>query len=120
MKTIILVDDENINHILAKRILSGSYRLLSAYSGEEALRMLEEETADLLFMDILMPEMDGFETFGLMKERGSQAEVPVVFLTSKEDESMKARCLKAGAAAYITKPFVPDELKRTIRDILRE
>ena len=119
-KSILLVDDENINHILAKRILGGMYRLVSAYSGSEAVALAKQETPDLVLMDILMPETDGFETLRLMREQESLAGVPVVFLTSKEDDATKERCIEAGAKAFVTKPFVPGALKQTLRDILDE
>lgn len=120
--TILLVDDENINHILAKRILSGSYRLLSVYSGNEALRAVngtDGETPGLVLLDILMPEKDGLETFRDMKEIPALSGVPVVFLTSKEDEETKKQCLEAGADAFISKPFSPEVLKRTIERLLQ-
>ena len=120
MKTLLLVDDENINHILAKRILSGSYRLVSAFSAQEAHAFMETECPDLVLMDILMPGTDGFEAFRRMREDESLAAVPVVFLTSKEDAETKGRCLEAGARSYLTKPFSPAVLKQTIQDILHE
>ena len=118
MKTILLVDDENINHILGKRILGASYRMISAFSGDEALAMMEKDIPDLVLMDIMMPVTDGFKVFSLMKEREAVSGVPVVFLTSKEDEKTRDRCLEAGARDYITKPFVPDDLTKTVRDII--
>ena len=118
MKTILLVDDENINHILAKRILSDTYRLLTVWSGKEALSLLEKEKPDLVLMDIIMPELDGFETFRMMLEKEALADIPVVFLTSKEEEDVKEKCLAEGAKAYVTKPFSPKDLKQTIGDLL--
>ena len=118
MKTILLVDDENIHHILAKRIVRDSYELISAYSGEEALKKLGEGGIDLVLMDILMPKTDGFETFRRIREEDIAPGVPVIFLTAKEEEDMKARCLEAGATAYVTKPFSPNALLGTIREVL--
>ena len=120
MKKILLVDDENINHILARRILSADYQLVSAYAGEEALKCGEEEPFDLVLLDIVMPVTDGFETFRRMRQEPSWQGVPVIFLTAKEDPELKERCLQEGARAYITKPFSPAVLTQTIEDVLRE
>lgn len=118
MKTILLVDDENIHHILARRIMRDSYELKSAYSGEEALTMLKESTFDLVLLDILMPGTDGFETFRRMREEQIAPDVPVIFVTAKEDEALRTKCLEAGATAYVIKPFSPKGLLRTLQDVL--
>ena len=120
MKTILLVDDENINHILAKRIVRDVYRLESVYSGEEALQKLRQELPDLILMDIIMPGTDGFETFRQIKEDGICPDVPVIFVTAKEDDTLKETCLREGAKAYVTKPFSPSALLRTLQDVLHD
>lgn len=117
MKTILLVDDENINHILAKRILSGTYQLACVYSGDEAISYTGTQIPDLILMDIVMPGMDGFETYRVLRENEALKDVPVVFLTSKEDADLKERCLQAGAKAYVTKPFRPDALRKLIAEL---
>lgn len=120
MKTILLVDDENINHILAKRIMRDVFRLQSVYSGAEALQKLREQTVDLILMDIIMPEQDGFETFRSIREEGICPDVPVIFLTAKEDDALKEKCLQEGAKAYVTKPFSPTALLKTLQEVLHD
>ena len=120
MKTILLVDDENINHILAKRIMRDVFRLQSVYSGAEALKKLREQTVDLILMDIIMPEQDGFETFRKIREEGICPDVPVIFLTAKEDDALKEKCLQEGAKAYVTKPFSPTALLKTLQEVLHD
>ncbi|MBR0173430.1 MAG: response regulator [Lachnospiraceae bacterium] len=120
MKTILLVDDENINHILAKRIMRDVFRLESVYSGAEALKKLREQTVDLILMDIIMPEQDGFETFRNIREEGICPDVPVIFLTAKEDDALKEKCLQEGAKAYVTKPFSPTGLLKTLQEVLHD
>ena len=120
MKTILLVDDENINHILAKRIMRDVFRLQSVYSGAEALQKLREQTVDLILMDIIMPEQDGFETFRKIREEGICPDVPVIFVTAKEDDALKEKCLQEGAKAYVTKPFSPTALLKTLQEVLHD
>lgn len=120
MKTILLVDDENINHILAKRITRDVFRLESVYSGAEALKKLREQAVDLILMDIIMPEQDGFETFRKIREEGICPDVPVIFVTAKEDDALKEKCLQEGAKAYVTKPFSPTALLKTLQEVLHD
>ena len=120
MKTILLVDDENINHILAKRIVRDDFKLESVYSGAEALQKLREQTVDLILMDIIMPGQDGFETFRKIREEGICPDVPVIFVTAKEDDALKEKCLQEGAKAYVTKPFSPVALLKTLREVLHD
>lgn len=120
MKTILLIDDENINHILAKRIVRDVFKLESVYSGAEALKKLREKPVDLILMDIMMPEQDGFETFRIIREEGVCPDVPVIFLTAKEDDTLKEKCLQEGAKAYVTKPFSPSALLQTLQEELHD
>ena len=118
-KKILLVDDENIAHILTKRILSEEYTLESAYSGEEALRLMrEEELPDVVLLDVAMPGIDGFETFRRMKEDVAMRRVPVLFVTSKEDTELEEKCLAEGAADYVRKPFSPRVLFQRVRNTI--
>lgn len=116
---ILLVDDDNIAHIVTKRILSEDFRLQSAYSGEEALRMMEEgEVPVLVLMDVKMTGMDGFETFRKMRESETLRRIPVLFVTSKEDTELEEKCLEEGAADYVRKPFSPRVLYRRVRNTI--
>lgn len=117
-KTILLTDDDNIAHIVTKRILSESFRILSAYSAEEALRMMEQETPALVLMDVTMPGMDGFEAFRRMREQEKTRGIPVLFVTSKEDTELEERCLAEGAADYVRKPFSPRVLLRRVQNAI--
>ena len=96
------------------------FRLQSVYSGAEALKKLREQTVDLILMDIIMPEQDGFETFRKIREEGICPDVPVIFLTAKEDDALKEKCLQEGAKAYVTKPFSPTALLKTLQEVLHD
>ena len=116
MATVLLVDDENINHIIAKRILREESVLQSVFSGEDALKYLREgELPDLILMDIIMPGMNGLETYRAIKEEAAWKDIPLIFLTAKDDKETEAECLAEGARGFVSKPFFPEELLGMVR-----
>ncbi|MDD1652695.1 MAG: response regulator transcription factor [Methanomicrobiales archaeon] len=92
------------------------FRVVRAANGSEALEKASKEHPDLVLLDIMMPEMDGFETLQGLRETSS---VPVIFLTAKSEEVDRIKGLDLGADDYITKPFSPRELVSRIRAVLR-
>ena len=92
------------------------YRVSQASNGLEALNKVRDELPDLVILDVMMPELDGFETLRLLREVSS---VPVIMLTVKADEDDKVKGLGLGADDYVTKPFSPRELAQRVRAVLR-
>ena len=116
-KTILVVDDEpHMVEFIGMNLELEAVRVIRAANGYEALDKAARDTPDLVILDIMMPDMDGFET--LQKLRQNSA-VPVIFLTAKNDEVDRIRGLDLGADDYITKPFSPRELVSRIRAVLR-
>lgn len=118
MKKILIVDDDNMNCILAKHALMQEYELAMAYSGTEALEYLAGEVPDLILMDIEMPEMDGKEAVKRIKEKDEWKSIPLVFLTADSNPMTEAECLSFGADDFITKPFVPNVMRSRVGKIL--
>ena len=119
VKKIMIVDD-NPDIILSIKngleVVAGDYEVIGVESGEKCLELLETETPDLILLDIMMPEMSGWETFDKLKENASWGKIPVVFLTARTDKVAK----NAGGFLgddYIEKPFEIAELKRRIDEI---
>ena len=118
-KKIIVVDDNPDIIISIKsglEVLAGDYEIIGVESGEKCLELLEKDTPDLILLDIMMPEMSGWETFDKLKENASWGKIPVVFLTARTDKVAK----NAGGFLgddYIEKPFEIAELKRRIDEI---
>ena len=119
VKKIMIVDD-NPDIILSIKngleVVAGDYEIIGVESGEKCLELLETETPDLILLDIMMPEMSGWETFDKLKENASWGKIPVVFLTARTDKVAK----NAGGFLgddYIEKPFEIAELKRRIDEI---
>lgn len=118
MKKILLVDDDNMNCILAKHALLKEYQVVVTNSGKEAMEYLETEIPDLILMDIEMPEMDGKEVVKRIKQHVEWMHIPVIFLTADSNPMTEAECLSFGADDFITKPFVPDVMRSRVGKIL--
>ena len=108
--TVLVVDDDGANLMLAQKILGKDYRMAAANSGANALRYLEKNQPDLILMDIKMPEMDGFQAVAQLKVDARYRAIPVIFLTADKDSETEKRCFQAGAVDFVTKPFIPDIL----------
>lgn len=106
MYHILIVDDDKLNLTVAKNALSGTYKVTAVISGEQALHFLQNNTCDLILLDINMPEMNGFEVMAKIRENPENADIPIIFLTADSDPAIESRCLKEGAMDFISKPFV--------------
>ena len=106
-KVLICDDEKDIVAALKIYLESEGYETLCAYDGAQALRMLEEQGADLVLLDIMMPQVDGIETLAGIRQRSN---VPVIMLTAKSEDTDKVLGLNVGADDYITKPFRLREL----------
>ena len=118
LPTLLLVDDEEeILHFLA-RILCAKYTILKAVNGEEALKILDAETVQLVVTDVMMPIMDGFELCKKIKSNFEHSHIPVILLTAKNSIQSKVEGLDLGADAYIEKPFSKEHLQAQIASLL--
>jgi two-component system KDP operon response regulator KdpE len=116
-KIILVVDDEpRIAEAVTMNLELEGYQVSCASSGQEALRKVTEELPDLIILDIMMPDMDGFETLQRIRELSN---IPVIMLTVKGGETDKVRGLELGADDYVTKPFSPKELVSRVKAALR-
>lgn len=118
MKHILIVDDDKTNLAMAKRGLSDIYKISAVTMGSQALKFLENNTCDLILLDINMPEMDGFEVLEIIKSNDAHKNIPIIFLTADSDAVTENRCLEAGALDFIAKPFVQSVMRSRISRIL--
>jgi len=115
--SILVVDDEpRIIKFLKLRLEASGYEVLTAGNGLEALEQLQSEEPELLVLDLVMPDMDGFET---LKQVRSMSSIPVIILSARETSIDKIKGLEMGADDYLAKPFSPDELLARIEAIRR-
>lgn len=116
-KTILVIDDKaSVVRLLREYLSEHGYRVVSAGNGREGLIVARHEKPDLLLLDIMMPEMDGFE---FMRNYRKERDTPVIMLTARLDETDKVIGLELGADDYVTKPFGMSELVARIRAVLR-
>jgi two-component system KDP operon response regulator KdpE len=114
---ILVVDDEpRMVQLIAMNLNLEGFNVLSAQDGFQALEKVTREIPDLVLLDIMMPDMDGFETLRRIREISN---VPVIFLSVKSEEHERVHGLDLGADDYITKPFSPRELVSRIKAVLR-
>ncbi|MEM7335202.1 MAG: response regulator transcription factor [Chloroflexota bacterium] len=116
-KTILVIDDEERIVSLVKAYLEqNSFRVVTAKNGRDALFIARQEKPDLIVLDVMMPEMDGYEFMRIFQK---ESDTPIILLTAKIEEDDKIIGLELGADDYITKPFSPRELMARIRARLR-
>lgn len=116
-KRILVVDDEpRIIGMIRMNLELEGHQVLDAHSGLEALEAIRTKLPDLVLLDVMMPDLDGFETLRMLREFSS---IPVIMLTAKGEENDKVYGLELGADDYVTKPFGPRELSSRIRAVLR-
>lgn len=116
-KTILVIEDEkNINDILTFTFNQEGYKTLSAFDGATGLAIALEQEPDLVLLDVMLPELDGWE---VCKRIRAQSNVPIIMLTAREDEVDKILGLELGADDYITKPYSVRELTARVKANLR-
>jgi len=107
--TVLIVDDVPINVEILKEILAAAgYRIVTATSGEEAIKKMEDVQPDLVLLDLYMPGMDGFDVQRHMKGSPPLSNIPIIFVTGEQDEDAEEKGLELGAVDYIRKPFNAD------------
>ncbi|MFW2455406.1 response regulator [Methyloversatilis discipulorum] len=114
-KTVLCVDDEPSNLQVLKQILQGDYRLLFARDGRRAIELAQIERPDLILLDVMMPDMDGYEVCRTLKADERLARMPVIFVTALSDVEDEARGLELGAVDYICKPVSPAIVRARVR-----
>ena len=112
---LVVEDDEAISNLISMNLSAEGYRCVCAFDGMQGADYIEQRTFDLVLLDIMLPEGDGYELLEYIKPTGT----PVIFLTAKESINDKVRGLKAGAADYLVKPFQVGELLARVEAVLR-
>ena len=117
--SVLIVEDDSENLVYLERMLKAKeLKVCTASDGESALTMAEELLPDLILLDITLPDIDGFEVMGRIKQNHILKKTPVIFLSALNDDNSIIRGLNAGAVDYVTKPFNPDELGARIHNHL--
>ena len=116
-RVVLVVDDEErMAHFVRLNLEQDGFQVVEAYRGLDAIQKMRDSMPDLILLDVMMPDIDGFEALQMIREISS---VPVIMLTAKGEEEDKVRGLELGADDYITKPFSPRELTSRVKAVMR-
>ena len=117
--TLLIVDDEKQNRTLLTELLQDDYQIILAKNGMQALERAQERAPDLILLDVLMPEMDGYAVIRALKENDATRNIPVIFISALDSPSDEERGFELGAVDYITKPFHPAIVRVRVRTHLQ-
>jgi len=115
-KILVVDDEERMVRFIRLNLEYDGFQVIEAFNGNQALEQVRSKLPDLVLLDVMMPDIDGFEVLRIIRETSS---VPVIMLTAKGEEDDRVRGLELGADDYITKPFSPRELVSRVRAVLR-
>ncbi|MDH5183429.1 MAG: response regulator [Gammaproteobacteria bacterium] len=117
--TVLIVDDNEMNRdVLSRRLQREGYEVSTAEDGVKALSMMSAEAYNIVLLDIMMPDMDGFETLTNMRNLHNCKDIPVIMLTSVNEMDDVKKCIDLGANDYVLKPYNMDDLKRRMEKFL--
>lgn len=114
--SVLVVDDEKANLQSLNLILSEDYTVYTVNNGQDAIKLIKKHPPDIIILDILMPDMDGYEVFKEIKNNGDTRSIPIIFITALDNPKDEERGLAMGAADYITKPFNPTIVKLRVKN----
>lgn len=116
---VLIVEDMEINREILVNILEDEYVILQAKDGLEAMKVIEQEKDDIvaILLDLIMPNMDGFEVMSKLREQGLMRKIPVLVISASNQPSTEARCLEYGVADFIGKPFDSSIVKKRVRNM---
>lgn len=114
--SVLIVDDESINIMALAHILGAGYIVYAAKNGQSAIKAAENYQPDLILLDILMPDMDGYETISALKSAEKTKNIPVIFITGLNTAESMEKGLGLGAADYIGKPFSASDVKMRVQN----
>lgn len=120
MYHILIVDDSVVNLKMARFILEKEYKVSLLKSGEAALSLLRHVEADLILMDVEMPDMDGVQTVREINAEHPGKNIPVIFFTSHSEKDTIMRCFSVGMTDYIVKPYDPESLLEKVKNAIEK
>ncbi len=119
MDQILIVDDSAMNRMALSNILKEDFQVVQASSGMEMFNVLEETDPKLILLDIVMPELDGFEVIGKLKSSEEYSKIPVIFITGLNDSASEEKGFQLGAIDYITKPFQANVVRARVHSYVQ-
>lgn len=119
-KKILLIDDEpELVRAVTVRFKASGYEVIPAFDGQEGIDKAQEFKPDLVLLDIVMPEMDGYEVCKRLKSNPDTKDIPILIFTAYDQRDLEQKCILAGANVIIMKPFETDELLESVNKFLK-
>ncbi|MBC7945031.1 MAG: response regulator [Burkholderiales bacterium] len=119
MKRILIIEDqEDLRRLLARMLTLEGFETITAENGMTGIALTRERQPDLVFCDLRMPDLDGYEVLSALRADQVTANIPLIFVTASANQSARQLGLERGAAAYLTKPFKRDEILEVLRRCL--
>jgi CheY-like chemotaxis protein len=119
--TLLLVDDEPVNIDLLKGVLPADFKFKIAISGDKALKIAQKEPhPDLILLDVMMPEIDGYEVCRQLKGDPATAGIPVIFVSGHTDDAERQKGLALGAVNFVSKPVDPEKVNAAVKSALAQ
>ena len=120
-KVLLIVDDDpDVVETLKFRLEADNYKIIVAYDGKEALAKARQAMPDLILLDLMLPELDGYKVCRLLKFDEKYRGIPIIMLTARAQEADKTQGIETGADRYMTKPYDYDKLRIQIGELLKE
>ncbi len=114
----LIVDDVEINRVLLVQFFQQEYVIIEAENGKEALGIMENQPVNIVLLDLVMPEMDGYEALSILKRKERYASIPVIVMTAHNDGDSEARAMEMGAADFVTKPYNPIIVRCRVHNVM--
>lgn len=117
---LVVEDDPDLNEMIGAYVELAGYPYLAALTGHDALRALRARAPGMVLLDLMLPDLDGFEVYERLRGDAGTRAVPVVVVSALSDQAARRRAKELGARAFLAKPFDPDELIAVIRTVMSE
>ncbi|MCK4547058.1 MAG: response regulator [Candidatus Eisenbacteria sp.] len=120
-KSILVIEDtKSVRQIVAAMLLEEGYEVITAIDGKDGLEMAKRERPDLVVLDVMLPEMNGYEVCCRIKFDEQYEHIPVILLTARRKEADRRKAAQTGADVYLTKPFERDQLMQEVKRLLEQ
>ena len=120
MKILAVDDDPKVLAVIKKRLEFAGYEVITAIEGKEGLLKARTENPDLIVLDLILPNLNGYQICAMLKHDAKYQNIPIVILTSRSQQSDIAEGMRVGADVYITKPYDPDDFLNKIKTLLEQ
>lgn len=117
-KILVVEDDINLSELIKMRLEENGFEVITAYDGVDAISQVRKNTPNLIVLDLMLPKLDGYQVCTILKNYESFSKIPIIIISARSSNEAKEIALRAGADAFILKPFDGQKLVATIKNLL--